>query len=424
MTTHVSPAMIAGRTQAPASKSHTIRALLIASLASGISRVDKPLESDDATSCVDTCRALGATLTWNEESAYYIVEGVAGRPIAPADVIDVGNSGTTLYLAMSAAGLAEGTTTFTGDEQIQRRSAEPLLQSLNDLGATTVSQAGTGCAPITVTGRLYGGTTSIECPTSQYLSSLLLACPLADGDTEINVPLLWERPYVDMTLWWLDRQGIRYTRDGYERFAIPGAQRYSSFRTDVPGDYSSATFLFVAAAITGGTVTVTELHPDDPQGDRAVLNVLEQLGCEVSWPRRTQVTVKGPGYGELAGGEFDLNATPDALPALAVLGAACRGPLSLRNVPQARQKETDRVAVMAAELGRLGIDVDEFEDGLTVHPGRLRGGEVHGHGDHRVVMALAVAGLAAETGVSVDTAERASVTYPGFFETLERLAKR
>lgn len=424
MTEHVSPAVLSGTTQAPASKSHTIRALLIASLASGVSRVDKPLESDDAASCVETCRALGAGLTRNDEGEYYLVDGVNGRPSSPAEAINVGNSGTTLYLAMGTAGLASGTTTFTGDEQIQRRSAAPLLQALSDLGAPTASEAGNGCAPITVSGRLAGGRTSIECPTSQYLSSLLLACPLADGDSEIIVPLLWERPYVDMTLWWLDKQAIRYEREGYERFVIPGGQTYSSFRTDVPGDYSSATFLFVAAAITGGTVTVKELHPDDPQGDRAVLDMLQELGCEVSWKRRTQVTVTGPGYGALSGGEFDLNATPDALPALAVLGAACRTPLSLRNVPQARQKETDRVAVMAGELGRLGIRVEEHDDGLTVHPGRLRGGEVHGHGDHRVIMSLAVAGLACETGVTVDTAERAAVTYPGFFSTLEGLARR
>lgn len=200
MVQHISPATVAGRTQAPASKSHTIRALLIASLAAGVSRVDKPLESDDATSCVETCRSLGAGLTWNDEGAYYIVDGVSGRPAAPVSTVDVGNSGTTLYLAMSTAALAEGTTTFTGDEQIQRRSAAPLLQALTDLGAPSTSNAGNGCAPLTVRGRLAGGSTSIECPTSQYLSSLLLACPLAEGDSHIEVPLLYERPYVDMTL--------------------------------------------------------------------------------------------------------------------------------------------------------------------------------------------------------------------------------
>ena len=421
MTETVYPATLSGRTQAPASKSHTIRAILIASLAEGVSRIDHPLDSEDAASCIATCRALGADIEESDRDCL-IVTGTAGRPAAPSDTIDVGNSGTTLFLAMGTAALASGTTVFTGDEQIRRRSAQNLLTALSELGASSWSHNGDGCAPLSVTGGLAGGNISLESPTSQYLSSLLLACPLATGDSSITLPLLWERPYVDMTLWWLDRQGIAYERDGYERFSVKGGQAYKAFRTDVPGDYSSATFLFVAAAITGGTVTVEEIHPDDPQGDRAVLDMLSSLGCEVSWPRPRTVKVKGPGYGNLAGGTLDLNATPDALPALAVLGAACDSPLHLTNVPQARAKETDRIDVMAKELSTLGISVDEAEDGMTIHPGVIRGGSVHGHGDHRVVMALAVAGLASREGVTVDTAERAAVTYPGFFETLRELS--
>ncbi|MFW5995420.1 MAG: 3-phosphoshikimate 1-carboxyvinyltransferase, partial [Spirochaetia bacterium] len=382
MTETVYPARLAGNIQAPASKSHTIRAILIASLAHGVSRIDHPLESEDAASCIMTCRALGAEIVETDRDAL-LVTGTGGTPIASGDAnhpIDVGNSGTTLFLAMGTAALAAGMTYFTGDEQIRRRSAANLLAALEDLGASAYSVSGEGFAPLAVGGGLKGGTTHIECPTSQYLSSLLLACPLAEADSEIHLPLLWERPYVEMTLWWLDRQGIRYEREGYDRFRVSGGQRYESFRTDVPGDYSSATFLFVGAAVTGGTVTVSEIHPDDPQGDRAVLDMLEELGCTVSWPRPRSVTVTGPGYGAMSGGTFDLNATPDALPAFAVAGAACRQPLHLTNVPQARHKETDRVAVMCEELSKLGIHTEGHEDGMTVHPGRIAGGSVSGHG--------------------------------------------
>ena len=422
MIERMTPAVVDGTCQAPASKSHTIRALLIASLAEGVSRIDHPLESNDASSCIHACRALGADIVETDREAL-LVTGTGGRPNAAGDPIDVGNSGTTLYLAMGVAATAAGLSRFTGDEQIRRRSAANLLAALADLGAQAYSHGGNGCAPLSVGGGIAGGATTIECPTSQYLSALLLACPLATGDCTIEVPLLWERPYVDMTLWWLDRQQIEYRRDGYERFFIPGNQSYRSFRADVPGDYSSATFLFVAAAITGGSVTVRELHDDDPQGDRAVLDMLEAMGCTVSRPRPRTIRLESPGYGSLAGGSFDLNATPDALPALAVAGAACGDPLHLGNVPQAREKETDRVAVMAQELGKLGIRTDEHRDGITVYPGAISGGRVSGHGDHRVVMALALAGLAAGDEVAIEGAEAAAITFPGFFATLRSLCR-
>lgn len=418
----IQPAVVDGTCQAPASKSHTIRALLIASLAEGVSRIDHPLESDDAESCIRACRALGAEIADTDRDAL-LVTGTGGRLHASDTPIDVGNSGTTLYLAMGLAATAPGLSEFIGDEQIRRRSAANLLAALADLGARAYSHGGNGCAPLSVGGGIAGGTASIECPTSQYLSSLLLACPLAAGDCTIEVPLLYERPYVEITLWWLDRQRIEYRREGYERFFVPGNQAYHAFRTDVPGDYSSATFLFVAAAITGGAVTVRELHDDDPQGDRAVLEMLESMGCTVTRPRPRTVRLESPGSGALTGGSFDLNATPDALPALAVAGASCGEPLHLRNVPQAREKETDRVAVMAQELGKLGIRTGEHRDGITVYPGAISGGRVSGHGDHRVVMALAVAGLAAGGELTIDGAEAAGITFPGFFDTLRSLCR-
>ena len=252
-----------------------------------------------------------------------------------------------------------------------------------------------------------------------------------------------------MTLWWLDSQGIRYEREGYDRFRIPGGQSYHAFDTEIPADFSSATFLACAAAITGSTLTLDGLDMSDPQGDKAVLAILAEMGCTVE-EGDGAVTVTGPrdafdadgGFARatLSGGIFDLNAIPDALPALAVTACFAGEPVELSNVPQARAKETDRVAVMAAELAKMGALVEELPDGLRVRPRAggggsapgtparaaptpppLTGARVHGHGDHRVVMALAVAGLGAAGETTVDTAEAAAVTFPGFFEVLRSL---
>lgn len=413
----VRPGALEGRVRIPASKSHTIRALIISTLAEGASRVVAPLDSADTRSCLACCRALGAEI--EESAGAWRVRGTAGRPRVPENVVDVGNSGTTLYIAIAAASLAEGFTVFTGDEQIRRRPAGNLLGALRDLGATAFDTRGTGCAPLVVGGPLRGGRAAIACPTSQYLSALLLAAPLATGTSEIEVTQLNEQPYVEMTLDWLDRQGIRYERRGLLWFRVPGGQAYRAFERAVPGDFSSATFFFCAAAVTGSAITVEGLDPNDSQGDKEVLSLLEQMGCRVTW-RDTSVTVEGS---RLRAIDADLNPIPDALPALAVTACFAEGTTRLGNVPQARLKETDRIAVMARELARLGASVEEGPDGLVIRGSRLTGARVDGHGDHRVVMALAVAGLAASGATTVTTAESAAVTFPGFFDLLEALRK-
>jgi 3-phosphoshikimate 1-carboxyvinyltransferase len=227
-----------------------------------------------------------------------------------------------------------------------------------------------------------------------------------------------------MTLWWGDRLGIRYEAgEALRHFHFPGAQAIPGFQEAIPGDYSSASFPAVAAAITGGRVHLGGLKADDPQGDAAVIGHLGDQGCDVT-PCDDRITVSGPRDGRLQGGRIDCNDIPDALPALAVAGCVCREPLSLVNVAHARAKETDRVAVMAEELGRLGVRCEEHPDGLTVYPrpdGRVSSGSVRSHGDHRVAMALSVAGLIADGPVEVDGAEAADITYPGFYPMLDGL---
>jgi len=259
-----------------------------------------------------------------------------------------------------------------------------------------------------------GGRTSVEAHTSQYLSSLPLAAPCADGESVIDVPLLNEAPYVSMTLSWLDRLGIVYKNEDMKRFTVPGGQRYRSFNESIPADFSSATFFVVAAAITGARITLEGLDFTDTQGDRAVVDIIERMGARVEKGERS-ITVEG---GELEGGVFDLNAIPDALPALAVAGCFARGETRLVNVPQARLKETDRIAVMRSELSKMGAGIDETPDGLVIRQSDLSGAAVRGHADHRVVMALSVAALAARGETTIDTAESVAVTFPAFRELM------
>jgi 5-enolpyruvylshikimate-3-phosphate synthase len=498
---------VGGRISIPASKSHTIRALLIAAFARGESRLGRPLVSRDSLSARSTVQALGATV--HEDGEDWLVQGIGSLPKASGITIDVGNSGTTLYLASALAALANGPVSFDGDAQIRRRSAAPLLDALSALGATVESSSG-GCAPFTVTGPLKPGPLTVDCPVSQYLSALLLAAPLIPspnsntdspdieprrpaasaghggsaargiqspiGDTQspdnglvsppareiqslierkiadsgtrspadetasslsapevnnltpvttINVRTLNEAPYVGITLDWLDSQGIRYERDGWTQFTVPAGQSYISFDRVVPADWSSATFFLVAAAITEGTLTLNGVDSNDSQGDKAVADMLETMGCRLE-RFEGGITIEGR---PLNGAVLDLNATPDALPAMAVAACYAEGETRLVNVPQARLKETDRIAVMASQLRSLGAEIDELPDGLVIHGHRpsprtcdkpsLRGALVDGHDDHRVVMALAVAGLGCCGRMEIRGAEAADVTFPGFFKLLE-----
>jgi len=386
-------------------------------MADGPSRIRHPLQSADTLSCLDACRLLGAVIE-EREDGWEVSRPVPRKPGLPPVRIDTGNSGTTLYLITALAALLDRRVEFDGDEQIRRRSAANLLNALRDLGTEINSSEG-GCAPYTVRGPLKGGNTSIECPTSQYLSALLLAAPLirSSEPTRIEVPLLMEKPYAEMTLRWMEEQNIRLENREYREFLLPGNQHYRGFDKTIPSDFSSATFFLCAAALSGSALTFQGLDMSDSQGDKAVISMLETMGCRRE-EKGNDLILRG---GRLTGCTLDLNDTPDALPALAVTACFAAGETRIVNVPQARMKETDRIAVMTAELRKMGALVEELPDGMIIRPSRLKGAEVKGHGDHRVVMALSIAALGAEGETTIDTAEAVDITYPGFFAQLETL---
>lgn len=411
----VKKSQLSGSADIPGSKSHTIRALFFAALAGGESEILQPLESADTSAAVSVCKALGAEIAGSGGDLKVI--GLNGFVKNKRVEIDTLNSGTSMCIGIGAASIAENSNiTLTGDAQVRKRPVGELISALNNLGSDAASVMGNNCPPVRITRPMVGGKTALRAFSSQYLTSLLMCAPFANGDTEIEVTELLEKPYVDMTLWWMSKLGLSFERDERGFFTIPGRQSVKGFTQRIPGDFSSATFFAAAAAMTESTIVLNGLDLNDVQGDKAVLSILCAMGAKIHQVDGG-VSVEGRG---LSGAEFDLNDTPDALPALAAAACAADGTTRFVNVPQARIKETDRIAVMKSELSKMGADIQELPDGLVVRGTRLKGAAVNGHSDHRVVMALALAGLIADGETSITTAESVAVTFPNFADMMLR----
>ena len=409
---------ISGAVSIPGSKSHTIRAVFFASLAKGLSVISAPLLSSDTESALRICGQLGAKI--NRTAGEIRIEGFNGIPRVPPDILNVDNSGTTLRIALSTACLIDGYSVFTGDDQIRNRPLEPLIKALNNLGASVTSTPGNGKAPVIVRGKARGGKTDLKAVSSQYLTSLLMNAPLFEKKTEITLTELNERPYVEMTLAWLDELGIRYENQNFRKFIIPAPQEYKAFRKTIPGDFSSASFFLALGALSPDPVVLKNLQMSDPQGDKRLVSILREMGAEIELGKDS-ISVKG---GRLKGIRIDMNDIPDALPVMSVLGCFAEGTTELTNVPQARLKETDRINVMRIELEKMGANIEEKPDGLVIRHSSLKPALVSGHGDHRVVMALTVAGLQLAGETTIDTAEAVRVTFPDFAELIRACGGR
>ncbi len=407
---------LAGEISVPGSKSHTIRAVAFAAMADGVSKIRGPLFSGDTMSSLDAAAALGASIDAGEE--LWEIGGVSGNLRPPKKgCIDLGNSGTSLRIFTALASLGPFSVSFDGDSSLRTRPMGQLLSALEKLGVKTSSTGGR--CPLSVTGPQKGGRTSVEGRSSQFVTALIMAAPLAQADTEISVTGLNERPYLEITLDWLASQKTKMEYDGsLSAFRIPGGQKYAAFDKTIPADFSTATFPLAAAAVTGGEIRIKNLDFSDRQGDKEVFKYLEMMGMQVA--RGKDFTVVRPGA-DLSGIDIDMNATPDALPAMAVVGCFAKGRTTLRNVPQARIKETDRIACMARELKKMGADVAELPDGLVVAQSRLRGAALESYADHRIAMALAIAAMGADGDSTISQAESASVTYPAFYDDFRRL---
>jgi len=374
--------------------------------------VRRPLISADTKATISAATSLGAEVSLKEGDLSIV--GVNGSPEAPEDVIDVLNSGTTLRFVSAVAALTEGAV-LTGDGSIRSRPNGPLIQALNDLGATAFSIRAGGRAPLVIRGRLKGGLAKLDGGvSSQFLSALLIACPLSQGTTTIAVQgELKSKPYAEITLDMLNEAGASIEVSGND-YWMEGGQSYSLPEYDVPGDFSSTSYLLAAAAVTGSALRIRGIRPSR-QGDSAILDILDRMGADIEWNKDAgDLRIAGSG---LFGVEVDASHIPDLVPTIAVLGSVAKGRTIIKNAEHVRHKETDRLQAMAQELSKMGADIRERPDGLEISGGDLKGARLSGHHDHRIVMALTVAGMVAGDTV-IEGAEAVDVSYPGFFQEM------
>ena len=359
-----------------------------------------------------------------ERDGDFHVTGFDGRPEVPADVLDCENSGTTMRLTTATAALADGLTVLTGDGSLRSRPQGPLLEAIGQLGGRAESTRGNGQAPLVVGGPVEGGRASIPGDvSSQFVTALLMAGAVTDDGITVDLETeLKSAPYVDVTVEVLDAFGVdaHVTDEGYR---VDGGQSYEPTDGEyrVPGDFSSMSYLLAAGALAAEDGLVVEGAVPSAQGDSAIVDVVDRMGADVDWDRENGLATVGKG--DLTGVEVGVANTPDLLPTIATLGAAAGGTTRITDCEHVRYKETDRVSAMAEELGEMGAVVEESRDELVVHGGEttLVGADVDGRGDHRIVMALAVAGLVAEGTTAIAGAEHVDVSFPGFFDVLSEL---
>lgn len=411
----VKPGKIHGSIGIPSSKSHTIRSLLFALMARGKSHIRHPLPSPDILAMIDAIRHFGAKVDMEKESL--IVDGVAGKLQPSEDVIQCGNSGQVLRFIGALAALSESYTILTGDLSIRHnRPVKPLLDALEQLGAVAASSRLDGFAPIIVKGPLKGGRATLNGADSQPVSGLLMLG--AFFPLELHVTNPGEKPWIDLTLSWLNRFGIGYENKNYEHYKVRGGAHIKGFDYSVPGDFSSAAFPLVAALVTHSEIALENIDLKDVQGDKAIIPILESMGAKFESHKLTLAVKKG----NLKGTRIDINDCIDALPILAVAGCFANGKTEIVNGAIARRKESDRIHSIAVELKKMGADIEEQPDGLIVRPSKLRSSaDLQAHHDHRLAMALIVAAMAAEGESVVHGVECTAKSYPTFFDDFRKM---
>jgi 3-phosphoshikimate 1-carboxyvinyltransferase len=405
----------------PGSKSITHRALIAAALAEGNSILKSFLSSEDTLLTLSALREMGIEITIEGEAVSVSGTGGVFADSGEKKEIYLGNSGTSYRLLLSIAALAKREFVFTGTPRMYERPIGELVAALNRLGADITYVDRDGYPPVHIkTSGIKGGKVSVAGNiSSQYISSLLLAGPYSSEGIEIIVEGdLVSKPYVDLTLDVMKAFGIESPYDGYERFMVPSGKKYKPRIFTIEGDVSSASYFWAAAAVTGGTVITENIYPlTTVQGDIAILEILDQMGCSVG-EAEGSVMVKG---GDLKGVEVDMGSMPDMVPTLAAVALFAEGKTVIRNVRHLHYKESDRIADTAQELRRIGAKVEELEDGLVIHGGqKLEGAEIDPHKDHRLAMSLAVAGLKVP-GVKITDEKCVDKSFPAFWQLWDSL---
>ncbi len=404
-----------GEVDVPPSKSYTHRAILLAALSGGKCIISNPLDSFDTRATCEAARSMGARITESEGSLIVESNGLH----APDWTVDVQNSGTTMRLMAGIAALFDTEVTITGDESIQKRPMGPLLKTLEECGVRCESNEGK--APITITGPVQGDILRIDgSMSSQFVSSMLMMSPLIGRKVEIIIEgKAVSRPYIEITISMMKQFGVDVQRTDSGFIIEPNNYKPTDYR--VPSDFSSSAFPLVAGGLSG-KVSVDGLDMQDPQGDKKIVDILRSAGCTVSVDG-DRITCSANGRPRAC--DIDLSDIPDLFPIVAVLMSTAEGTSRLYGAPQLRFKESDRIASVEKMLKTLGTEIEGTEDGCIIRGvERLKGGRIEHKGDHRLMMAAAVASLVSDGPVTMEDDGCWNVSYPGFVEQMRSIGLR
>ena len=406
----------------PGSKSYTQRALVAASLAHGTSVLRNVLRSEDTERFIEAMRTLGVNI--QVDGGNIVVEGRGGVLSAPKEPINLGNNGTAMRFLASVACLARGDVILTGDARLCERPIRPVMTYLGTLGVSYQYLNRDGYPPVKIQASgLRGGLLNIgNAESSQYISSMLLTAPYADDPVCLALEgEIVSRPYIDMTLQVMADFGVRVAQTGSMAYKVPAASGYWCRDYVVEGDASSASYFFLAAMLCRGSVRVHNMNPESRQGDMKLLDLIQDCGGEVirgdNW-----IAVRGA---KMKAGPLtiDMGDMPDMVPTVAVLAAFRDGVTEIRRVAHLRIKESNRLAVLVAELGRVGITAREEEDRLIITGGKPHGAAIQTYNDHRIAMSFAVAGLVVP-GISILNPRCVDKSFPEFWEVFRQLRAR
>lgn len=417
----IKSSLLKGELTIPSSKSHTMRAILFAALAKGRSVIRNYLPSSDTNAMIEACRLFGAQLSVNPNANEIEINGLNGSIQHASDVIHAGNSGIILRFCSAVGALSSLPVVITGDYSIRhQRPMQILLDGLNQLGVLASSMRGDGFAPVIIQGPIRSSKVEITGEDSQFVSALLIAAAFAKRPIELKVKNPGEKPWVALTLAWFDQLGIYYTNDEYSCYCLDGQASYEGFNYSVPGDFSSAAFPIAAALVTRSELTLRNLDMNDVQGDKEVISAFQKMGALIEYDPDTQILHVKKQIA-LVGVELDINNYVDAVTILAVVACYAEGTTYLKNAATARQKECDRLHCITQELKKMGADITEREDGLVIRKSPLKGAHLNSHGDHRLAMSLAVAGLNALGETKIEHAECVAKTFPSFVKDFKDL---
>ncbi len=412
---------LSGTVTIPGSKSITNRALILAAMADGNSRLTGALMSDDTHYMSHALNMIGISVASNEHDCTFDIVGAGGKIPATVGVLFVGNAGTAARFLTGLLAMGHGKYRIDGVERMRQRPIADMLPPLRAMGCNIESEFGTGCPPLVIqSSGLSGGEVTVKGNiSSQYLSALLMIAPYAQTDVIIHIDgELVSRPYVEITTNMMKHWGVQVQANSPNEFLIQVGQKYKAQTYVIEPDASGASYFFAAAALTGGTITIPNLSKSALQGDVGFLEVLELMGCTITYGEGV-TTVTGPS--KLNGVDVDMNGISDTVMTLAAIAPFASSPTSIRNVGNIRYKETDRLAALAIELTKMGVTTEEKEDAITIFPQEtIAPTLVHTYDDHRMAMSFAITGLRAK-GITIDNPACVAKTFPDFFERLNSL---